>query len=768
MNSGNPRNPLPKYVALTLAIFALVIGHFSASNAPVSISQPKIAVATPPPFRATQESGALLSRVFLPTNAGSQKISSVASSSKGPSTFEHASASLSAGGRGIQLVAAPASLASPTYVDSVKIPTPNAEPEASHIPMGEAPAPAQVPIGDAERTFPADSGMVNVKLQFGAKGDGISDDTQAIQQAISSVVHHPQNGPRIIFFPSGIYLVSRPLLEKDLRSQWNSLLTLQGENRANTSIKLTDDNGLYQSVSAPNPVLLLASQHGTAKGGGNSAFDNNIYDMTIDVGRGNPGAIALDFMGNNYCALRNVTLRSSDPNHSGAVGLASIRYAAGPCLLKNVVIDGFDYGIKVQNNEYSLTFEDLTLLNQRRCGIHNTSNVINIRHLVSTNSVPAIYNDNPAGLITLIDANLRGGSSHVSAVQNHGTLYARNITSSGYAGVLENNGTAVSGASISEYSSGPRVSEPGDQKSLKLPVEETPHFEDSNLNNWKSVTAFGADATGKRDSSAAIQSAIDSGATTVYLPTGVYVVTKTIQLRGKVRVVEGFGSSVNPSGSVFQDPSHPVPIFNIEDGTAEVALNHMRIAAYYPRPCKGVVAVQQDSARPFVIRDSLIGGPPLAVAYQNTSRGTGTLFVENVAGTPWHILFPQSVFARQIDPEGNRAKIINKSGRLWILGLKTEGSGTNIDTEQGGLTELLGGLIYPVWKVPADTAGFVVNDSQASFVYAVSNYKPAAAGSNFTVQIQEIKHGVTKSLLSTSLPSRGRGTVVPLYRSADR
>jgi hypothetical protein len=143
------------------------------------------------------------------------------------------------------------------------------------------------------------------------------------------------------------------------------------------------------------------------------------------------------------------------------------------------------------------------------------------------------------------------------------------------------------------------------------------------------------------------------------------------------------------------------------------------------------------------------------------------LFVENVAAMPWQILYPQNVFARQINPEGNTTKITNKGGSLWILGLKTEGIGTNIDTEQGGSTELVGGLIYPVWKIPPDRAAFVVSDSRASLIYAVSNYKPAAEGSNFAIQIEETQHGATKALPSTALPSRGLGTMVPLYRSAD-
>ena len=270
------------------------------------------------------------------------------------------------------------------------------------------------------------------------------------------------------------------------------------------------------------------------------------------------------------------------------------------------------------------------------------------------------------------------------------------------------------------------------------------------------------------DSSAAIQAAIDSGATTVYFPTGVYAVYRTILVGGKVRMLEGFNSSLNPSGEMFSRADNPAPLLKNRGWkqlTSPWTTSGSELFTLDPSP--GVIFVQQDSARPLVLRDSTIGVQPTTIAYQNTNRGTGTLFVENVTAEPWQILFPQNVFARQINPEGNTTKMTNKGGKLWILGLKTEGTGTNIETDQGGSTEVLGGLIYPVWKTPADSVGFVVNDSHASFIYAVSNYKPAASGSNFAVQIRESQHGVTKSLLSTSLPARGHGTMIALYSSGD-
>ncbi len=731
-----------------------------AADSPLTVT-----VASPVNLTATQGGGAVRSGKVELRNTGRSNLAWTASSTHAWLRFEPATGSLAPNAAAtVELVADPTGFSPGIYSASAQISANNAGPQSFVVTMTEQPAFAGVPIGNAERTFPGDSGMVNVKTQYGAKGDGVSDDTEAIQRAISSTVHHPQSGPRIVYFPAGTYLVSRPIREADRKQQWNSLLTLQGENRSTTILKLTDNNPLYQNPEAPKDVLKFASQNGSPKGGGNSAFDNNVFDMTIEVGRGNPGAIALNFMGNNDCALRNVTLQSSDPNHAGAIGLAMLRYATGPCLMKNVVVNGFDYGIRTDNTEYSVTFEDLTLLNQRLYGIYNANNVLSIRHLFSTNRVPAIYNENSSGLITLIGGLLQGGSRESAAIQNQGTLYAREVSASGYGSVLQ----GQPGNSITEYNSGPSFNLFGGKpSSLNLPVEETPVFEDSDLSHWKSVTAFGADPTGLADSSTAIQKTIDSGATTVYFPTGVYAVSRTILVRGKVRMLEGFDSSLNPTGDLFSRRDNPAPLLKIENGSTDVTLDHFRIGAFLPRPVPRVIFIQQDSGRPLILRDSIIGSYPTSVAYQNTSRGTGTLFVENVTATPWKILFPQAVFARQINPEGNSTKILNKGGRLWILGLKTEGTGTNIETDQGGATEVLGGLIYPVWKTSPDTPGFLVNDSRASFIYAVSNYKQPGAGTNFAIQVQETQGGPTKSLLTTSLPARGLGTMVPLYCSGE-
>ncbi|GAA5190973.1 hypothetical protein GCM10023322_47320 [Rugosimonospora acidiphila] len=646
----------------------------------------------------------------------------------------------------------------------------------------------------AERTFPDDlGGMVNVK-DFHAVGDGSTDDTTAIQNAITATVHQVSGGPRILYFPSGTYLISKPLLWKDAKGNWASQLTLQGENQGTTSIKLTPDAAGYGSAATPKAMIETGSlpadpAHPVADGSGNEAFDNFIFDLTIDVGAKHPGATALDYLGNNYCGLRNVTLRSSDPSHVGAVGLDLTRDSNGPCLMKNVIIDGFAYGIKAANAQYSTTFQNLELENQTTVGISNTDNVLNIENLTSSDTVPVIQNSgsfasNLFGLVTLVDAHLTGGKAGVSAIQNSQTLYARGVdaTTSAYRSVIQDaSGSPVAGLSVAEYDSGPPFTQfGGGTASLGLPVADSPEFQESDKTKWANVVTFGADKTGKTDSSAAVNCAIASGATTIYFPTGTYLIDSTIVVNKNVREIEGFSSNLLPGPSFQGTTVNPMLLF---ENTASVSLDHFRFgnpnntSIYFT----GLRYLEDESASPVTIEDSVFNRlkTDTGSVYKNGINGTGDLFINDVDGANWEILHKQNVYARQLDTEGITRKVLNQGGNLWVLGYKLEKAGdaahvaAGIDTELGGQTEVLGGLVYPVDKMPVNQAAFVVNNSRASFIYAVTNYltlstNPSTPDGNFKTQVEEVQAGVVRNLSSADVATkskRGLGVMMPLYTS---
>ena len=72
---------------------------------------------------------------------------------------------------------------------------------------------------------------------------------------------------------------------------------------------------------------------------GNEGYDNCIFDMTIDVGNGNPGAEGIHWIGHNTSAIRNVTIKSEDGQ--GFMGLDMRTQYFGPALARYVIIQGF-------------------------------------------------------------------------------------------------------------------------------------------------------------------------------------------------------------------------------------------------------------------------------------------------------------------------------------------------------------------------------------------------------------------------------------------
>jgi hypothetical protein len=631
-------------------------------------------------------------------------------------------------------------------------------------------------VTTGNRTFPTDlGGMINVKTAYGAKGDGKTDDTAAIQNAISSNV---QGVHHVLYFPNGTYMISNTLTWKNLSGKWQSYMTLQGESQTGTIIKLTPNNKNFQSVQYPYSMLKMGSEGSgsgaNAVGGGDDGFDNYVFDMTFDVGSGNPGSVGVDFFGNNYCGMRQVRIQSSDSAYRGVTGLLLTRDWVGPCLMNNVSVVGFTNGVQAGNTEYSITFDNLSLSHQTGQGILNNNNVLSIEGLVSNNSVPAINNSGSNGLITLIGAQMTGGLKGTSAIVNSGAIYARSLTGSGYSSMIADaTGKVLAAANSTEYLSAPvtrQIPSTATLLALNLPIQQTPYFEEQDLTKWKSVVAEGADATGKVDSTVAIQKAIDSGATTVYFPNGTYMVHGTIYVRGAVRMLKGFDSTILPVAADYPSTNAIRGLFEIEDGTAaNVTLDHFHLGTY-TQTYASMIHIIQDSNRPLILKDSVYYNQ-LATqqAYANTKNGTGPLFLEDIAGGPWVFKYAQKVFARQLDVENPVTKVTNEGCDLWILGWKSEQAGTNILTNEGGSTEVLGGLVYPLGNIPVDQSAFIVNDASASFTYAASSYvvpSATAPDGDFKVQVSEWQGGShTYDLESTSVKARGYGIMMPLYRS---
>ncbi|WP_438445266.1 glycosyl hydrolase family 28-related protein [Gorillibacterium sp. sgz5001074] len=597
------------------------------------------------------------------------------------------------------------------------------------------------------------------KAPYYAKGDGLTDDTAALQKALSE--NTGKNA--LVYLPNGTYLVSNTLTWSSYVKEAKRMV-VQGESREGTVIKLKDQTPSFMDPAAPKAVISPYSGPGGVAGSASNdeinyqAFMNALIDVTVDTGAGNPGAVGIEWTNHNEGGIRNVTIRSGDPSGTGVAGIDLSKPWEGPGLIKNVSIDGFDVGIKGRNTTYSMVFENITLRNQKLAGIDNSAYIMSIRGLTSHNAVPVLHqHDSNDGMITLVDAVLSGGGSDTAALVNDaGQLFVRNVRAEGYSSVIRDKGAEVPGLTVKEYVAGGVYSLfPTALQSLNLPIEDAPKL---GYSSPKAIMEHGANVKdfkrpGDPDDTLSIQRAIDSGASIVYFPTrSTYTISDTIHIRGNVQQITAFESTFDVSNAAdFAEK----PVFRFEGTQPAVLLERF--------------AAQRENTNVHWWMENASSG---TVAFRNifftdgkTYRSTvpgGKVFVENVAGTGW-FFNNQSVWARQLNPESGTTKVTNDGGKLWILGLKTEKKGTNLATYNGGFSEVLGGLMYPAsGNGVMDQPAFINHESSMSIIVGEEKGTSASQG-HYPLWVTETRNGETRSLKDTDLPVRIVGTMIPLY-----
>jgi len=170
-------------------------------------------------------------------------------------------------------------------------------------------ASTQILAHDPDKLFPPDA-VINVTLPpFNAKPNDGRDDTKAIQQAITD---HVDTG-RTIYLPAGVYDISDSLVWKNKQGLWRPHLTLQGQHREKTIIRLKDNTPSFWDQEKLKAMIITGSfwQPGDPEdGGGNKAFRNNLFDLTIHAGNLNARAIGVEWAVSNVGSLSRVSFRS--------------------------------------------------------------------------------------------------------------------------------------------------------------------------------------------------------------------------------------------------------------------------------------------------------------------------------------------------------------------------------------------------------------------------------------------------------------------------
>lgn len=194
-----------------------------------------------------------------------------------------------------------------------------------------------------------------------AIGDGITDDTEAIQAAI--IVANANR--KAVYFHPGTYLVSNTLIvEQDLFvggfgfNNDNNNLTRYGNKLVGSYcgdekpvIKLQDNLPLASSVDADNPFSVIKLFRRSPSDPNNPdsrddgrSWNTSIHNLTIDLGANNPRAVGIDQQGAEGCSAQEVTILARD----GFAGFYNLNSSGG--YTYNVEVIGGRHGIYLRSS----------------------------------------------------------------------------------------------------------------------------------------------------------------------------------------------------------------------------------------------------------------------------------------------------------------------------------------------------------------------------------------------------------------------------------
>ncbi|CZR66146.1 probable glucan 1,3-beta-glucosidase [Phialocephala subalpina] len=461
---------------------------------------------------------------------------------------------------------------------------------------------------------------------FGAKGDGSTDDTAAINAAITAGTRCGQGcdsstiTPALVYFPPGTYMISAPLVQlyytqfvgdavsvptvkatagfagialidsDPYDSNGNNWYTNQNNFFRQirnfvldtTLMPVSSGSGIHwqvaQATSLQNIVFNMRTDGGTANAQQGIFMDNGSGGFMTDLvfNGGKYGA----FFGNQQFTTRNLTF-----NGCQTAIFMNWNWA---WTLSGVTINNAQIGIDMANGGATgQTVGSVMLIDSK---ISNTPI-----------GVSTVYSTAQGGNGTLIIDNVDFSTNVPVAVSNaasKATILAGNTKVSSwmqgrtYNGA--NTGLAAQGAQTAPTKPASLLTSAGN-----VFARSKPQYEGVAVSSFKSVKAAGAKGDGVTDDTAAIQALFNSAAATdvVYFDHGAYVITSTVTVPKNIRITGEIWPLIMAGGSsFFKDQANPKPVFQVGQpgDTGSVEMSDLIFETLGPQP--GAILIEWNVA----------------------------------------------------------------------------------------------------------------------------------------------------------------------------
>lgn len=432
----------------------------------------------------------------------------------------------------------------------------------------------------------------NVK-SFGARGDGVTDDTVAINNAITAGGGRCGLGcdsstttPALIYFPPGTYLVSAPLIQYyythmvgDLKNiptikataNFQGAAVIDANPYANTGWNwFTNQNNFFRQLrnfkidirSQPmNTGVGIHWQVAQATSLQNIEFymienkseQNRQQGIVMENGSGGFMTDLKFFGGGIGAALgsQQFTARNMEFNNCRVAVQQIWNWIWNYHGLKiNNCNIGFDLtgGDGNEQTTGSVIIQDSTFT--------NTPIAINTKYSTSqrgTNGTLVIDNVNFAPNVPVAVRNIQTGATVLTGNRRIASF----VQGRSYAGT---NGRPVQGEFPAPFKPAVLLDGAGN-----IFTRSKPQYADIPSSRFISVKSFGARGDGRADDTAAIQATLNAARTdqVVFFPHGAYLIHDTINIPANIRIVGEIWPLLMAAGTRFQDQRNPRPMLKV-------------------------------------------------------------------------------------------------------------------------------------------------------------------------------------------------------------
>ncbi|KAL2256746.1 hypothetical protein VTK26DRAFT_1187 [Humicola hyalothermophila] len=425
---------------------------------------------------------------------------------------------------------------------------------------------------------------------FGARGDGVTDDTVAINAAISwgnrcggYACVGTTTTPAVVYFPPGTYLISNPIVYfyyTQIVGDPNDMPVIKASpSFPATAIALLDGDPYMGDGKLNFPAT--------------NVFFRQLRNMVFDTTAIRGNATAIHWPSSQATSIQNCVFRlSSDPDDHH-VGIFMEEGSGGT--ITDLVFYGGEYGARFGNQQY--TMRNLTFYGSKTAidQIWNWGWTYKSLHIINC-EVGINMSSWDVGSVTLLDSSFVNTSTAMITGRTPGnttglgSLVLQNVKYENVPivlsgrdgqplllgdsnGIVRDNGYARGNVYAP---AGPKLlegrnfifSQPSTLKLADRFYERSkPQYEDYPASAFVSARNYNALGDGVHDDSDALNAlfrAVSNTSNIALLDAGVYKVSDTIYIPPNIRIVgEGLAAVIMGAGQLFSDPDHPHPVVQV-------------------------------------------------------------------------------------------------------------------------------------------------------------------------------------------------------------